>query len=131
MVGPEVIENYMTQMGLSFDAVAPRTWVVRDGDSSPEGLVIALNGPVIVFQVKLDDISPRCDRLRLFEELLRLNAAEMVHGAYGLEGSRIVATDTLQAENLDFNEFQASVDSLNMSILTHYRRLQPLFAATA
>jgi hypothetical protein len=81
----------------------------------------------VVFSVKLADIPDGCDRLRLYEELLKLNAREMLHGAYGLDGNSVVATDTLQAENLDFNEFQASVDALNLSLTAHYRRLAPLF----
>jgi hypothetical protein len=28
--------------------------------------------------------------------------------------------DSLQSENLDFNEFQASVEALSMAISTHY-----------
>jgi hypothetical protein len=47
----------------------------------------------------------------------------MLHGSYGLSGNAIVATDTLQGENLDFNEFQASVDALNLAITSHYKRL--------
>ena len=80
----------------------------------------------MLFHVKLMTIPADCDRLRLYEELLRLNATDMVHGAYGLEGNDVIATDTLQGENLDFNEFQASVDSLNLAITAHFRRLAPL-----
>jgi hypothetical protein len=44
----------------------------------------------------------------------------MIAGAYGLEGNAVVITDTLQSENLDYNEFQASVDALTMAISQHY-----------
>jgi hypothetical protein len=126
MATPDTIETYLTQMGVTYEAVRNDTWILRDPDAALEGMVIALNDPVVVFHVTLNDVPADCDRLRLYEELLGLNASEMVHGAYGLQGNRIVATDTLQAANLDFNEFQASVDALQMSIHTHYRRLLPL-----
>ena len=126
MVTSQDIEAYLIKMGISYDEIAKDTWMIRDNEDAVENLVVTLNDPVIVFHVKLMDIPAGCDRLPLFTELLRLNAAEMLHGAYGLEGNAVVATDTLQAENLDFNEFQASVDSLNLAITSHYRRLAPL-----
>jgi len=125
MVTSSDIEAYLIRMGVSYDELRKNTWMIRDNDDQVDNLVVTLNDPVIVFHVKLMELGSGCDRLRLYEELLRLNAAEMLHGAYGLEGNAIVATDTLQAENLDFNEFQASVDSLNLAITSHYRRLVP------
>jgi hypothetical protein len=125
MVNSQDIEGYLIKMGISYDEIAKNTWMIQDNEDSIENLVVTLNDPVIVFHVKLMDIPPGCDKLRLFEELLKLNATDMLHGAYGLEGNSVVAIDTLQAENLDFNEFQASVDSLNLAITTHYRRLAP------
>ncbi len=125
MVTASDIEGYLIRMGVSYDELAKDTWMIRDNDDALDNLVVTLNDPVIVFHVKLMEIPAGCDRLRLYEELLRLNATEMLHGAYGLEANAVVATDTLQAENLDFNEFQASVDALNLAITTHYRRLAP------
>ena len=125
MVTSSDIEGYLIQMGVTFAELRPNTWILRDNDDLMDHLVVTLNDPVVVFHVKVTEIPTTCDRLRLFEELLRLNASEMLHGAYGLEGSTIVATDTLQASNLDFNEFQASIDALNLAITAHYRRLAP------
>lgn len=128
MVTEQDIEGYLTKMGVTFQELGRKTWMIRDadGDDAVDNLVVTLNDPVIVFHVKLLDIPSDCDRLSLYEELLRLNASEMLHGAYGLAGNAIVATDTLQAENLDFNEFQASVDALNLCITTHYKQLSNL-----
>lgn len=123
MVTEQDIESYMIRMGISYRELGRKTWVLRDSEDLVESLVVSLNDPVIVFHVKLSDIPDACDRLQLYEELLRLNASEMLHGAYGLAGNAIVATDTLQGENLDFNEFQASVDALNLAITSHFKRL--------
>ena len=126
MIVGQDIEAYLIKMGVSYDELGRNTWMIRDNDLQIDNLVVTLNDPVVVFHVKLMTIPGTCDRLALFEELLRLNATEMLHGAYGLEGNDIVATDTLQAENLNFNEFQASVDALNLAITAHYRKLMPL-----
>ena len=123
MITEQEIESYMIRMGVTFRELGRATWVISDSEELAENLVVSLNDPVVVFHVKLSDIPSQCDRLHLYEELLRLNASEMLHGAYGLDGNAIIATDTLQAENLDFNEFQASVDALNLAITTHYKRL--------
>ena len=126
MVSGQDIEGYLIKMGVSYDEIGKNTWMIRDNELQLDNLVVTLNEPVVVFHVRLMTIPATCDRLALYEELLRLNATEMLHGAYGLESNDVVATDTLQAENLDFNEFQASVDALNLAITAHYRRLAPL-----
>lgn len=126
MITASDIEGYLIRMGVSFDEIGRHTWMIKDTEDHVDNLVVTLNEPVVLFHVKLTDIPDDCDRLRLFEELLRLNASEMLHGAYGLQDNAVVATDTLQAENMDFNEFQASVDALHISITSHYRRLAPL-----
>ena len=123
MITEQEIESYMIRIGVTFRELGRATWVISDSEELAENLVVSLNDPVVVFHVKLSDIPSQCDRLHLYEELLRLNASEMLHGAYGLDGNAIIATDTLHAENLDFNEFQASVDALNLAITTHYKRL--------
>jgi hypothetical protein len=57
--------------------------------------------------------------------LLELNARELVHGSYGIEGDHVVLTDTLELENVDFSEFEASFDSLSLALATHMSALAP------
>ena len=42
-----------------------------------------------------------------------------MHGSYGLEGDHVVLTDALELENLDFNEFEASFDSITLALASH------------
>lgn len=123
MITPEDIEGYLIRMGVPYEAIAPNTWMIHDEYEMVDNIIVSLNDPVVFFQVKLMEIPSDCDRLALYETLLNLNTTDMMHGAYGLDGNAVVATDTLQAENLDFNEFQASVDSLSLCISDHYRKL--------
>ncbi|MBA3318554.1 MAG: hypothetical protein H0T50_10745, partial [Gemmatimonadales bacterium] len=62
-------------------------------------------------------------RGELFRQLLELNARELVHGSYGLEGDHVVLTDTLDLENLDYNEFEASFDSITLAVASHLAEL--------
>jgi hypothetical protein len=56
--------------------------------------------------------------------LLELNATQMIHGAYGLEDDSVVLIDTLQSKNLDYNEFQATVEALSLAITQDYEKLK-------
>lgn len=122
MVTAADIENFLIQMGVPHEQLGDDTWMIHDEYEMIDNIVVKLNDPVVFFRVKLMDIPADCDRLKLFQTLLTLNTNDMLHGAYGLEGDAVVATDTLQAENLDFNEFQASVDSLSLCISDHYHK---------
>ena len=123
MTSASDIEGYLINMGISYEEIADSTWVLRDEQEHVDNIVVRLNDPVVLFRVKLMDIDPKSDRLSLYETLLRYNTTDMLHGAYGLEGDAVVATDTLQSENLDFNEFQASVDALSLCLTEHYDTL--------
>ena len=73
--------------------------------------------------VGVQPVVPLHHREDLYRTLLELNATEMMHGAYGIEGESIVISDALQLENLDFNEFAASVDDITLAVASHHSRL--------
>ncbi len=112
---------YLLKMELPYEEPREGTWVVTGLDGL-DNLVITLAGPVLVFRVKVMDI-PRGNREELFRTLLELNATEMMHGAYGIEGDSIVIMDALQVENLDYNEFAATVDDITLAVASHHGRL--------
>lgn len=116
------IESYMVGMGLDFQALEPGLWLVQDEGDSVENIVVSLIEPIVLFRVKLFDL-PGGEIRGLCRLLLELNASEMIHGAYGLEGTAVVMVDTLQSENLDLNEFQASIEAMSLSMLQHYPRI--------
>jgi hypothetical protein len=89
-------------------------------------VVVSFAPPVVVMRVRVMEL-PEGDapQLELFRRLLELNARELVHGSYGLEGDHVVLTDTLELENLDFSEFEASFDSITLAVATHLSALAP------
>lgn len=119
--GTEDIRSYLRKMDLRFDEAREGTFVVSGLDGIDK-IIITLAGPVLVFRVKVMDV-PRQNREDLFRTLLELNASEMMHGAYGVEGDAIVISDALQLENLDFNEFAASIDDITLAVASHHSRL--------
>lgn len=119
----EKIEAYLIEAEYPFEQVQEGMWLLHDEMDFIENIVVLYNDPVVTFRVKLME-APAQGRLELFRRLLELNATSMVAGAFGLEENAIVIVDTLQSENLDFNEFQASVDSIALAIREHYEELR-------
>jgi hypothetical protein len=118
----EDIEGYLLRLSQPFEELKKGLWVIHDEYDNIDNIVIHFAPPVIVFRVNLMKV-PEKNREDFFRKLLELNATEMLHGAYGIEGEKVVAMATLQTENLDYNEFQAAVDSLSMAIADHYKIL--------
>ncbi len=120
------IEAYLIQLNLPFEQIESGMWVIHDEFENIDNIVIYHTPPVIIFRVKLMNLGdvPQDRRFELFEQLLVLNTTDMIHGAYGLEDDNIVCVDSLQSENLDFNEFQASVEALSLAISSHYALLK-------
>jgi hypothetical protein len=119
MATRDEIEHYLIQTGHPFETLDTTTWVVRD----TANIVISYAAPLVIFRAKLMEL-PQHQREAFFRLLLELNASEMVHGAYGLEDESIVLIDTLQCENLDLNELQATLDAMLLAIGQGYQRLK-------
>lgn len=125
----EDIESYLIQLGIAYEEVGDGLWLTGAKEDA-ERIVIKYQPPVLVCRVNVMDL-PKEHREELFQTLLQLNASEMMHGAYGLEGGKIVISDGLQLENLDFNEFQATIDDITLAVADHYPRLAKFREAVA
>src|SRR5687768_12259739 len=109
---------------LTVTELEPHTWMARNLDGAE--VVVHYAPPVVILRVRVMELpaaEPR--RGELFRQLLELNARELVHGSYGLEGDHVVLTDALELENLDYNEFEASFVSITLSIASHLSTLAP------
>lgn len=126
----EDIESYLTRAEVPFEVVGDEgMWLVRDG-SLGENIAIQAAEPLLLFRVKVLELSEIGDRPALFEALLRLNASDLVHGSYGIADDSVVLTCTLQMENLDYNELQAVLDDFSLALANHYDHLAKLRTAT-
>jgi Tir chaperone family protein CesT len=112
------IEHYLIQMEYPFESIEPYMWVIRNTSN----VVVTYDPPLVVFRMKIMEI-PKERREDFFKLLLELNASNLIHGAYGIEGNNVVLIDTLQSEHLDFNEFQASLEALLLASTQDYQKL--------
>jgi hypothetical protein len=123
MVTREDVESYLHRMELDFEEVDDGMWVARTGPDGA-GLVVNHSPPVLVFRAKVLDVPKDKQRCaELFQRLLEMNASDLVHGAYAIEEGDVILTEALELENLDFNEFQATVDSIQMAMSAHVEEI--------
>lgn len=115
------VEHYMLRMGLQYEEVGDGVWILHDESDTIENIVVMFKPPIVVLRLKVM-VVPAGRREDLFRKLLELNS-EMLHGAFAVEGENVLLVDTLEVENLDYNEFQASLDSLSMAISQFYPAL--------
>ena len=127
MITREDIQSWLDRLdggGLTVTEIEPNLWLARTREDAE--VVVHFAPPVIILRVRvmeLPESEPR--RSELFRQLLEYNARELVHGSYGLEGDHVVLTDTLELENLDFSEFEASFDSITLALASHLATLAP------
>lgn len=122
MISRDRIESYLVKLSLTFQEAGSGTWVVRDAEKGLENLLVILSEPLVILRINVME-APPTGREKLFEELLRLNATDLVHGAYALDGKNIIIVDTLEADTLDLEEFEASIDAIGLALAQHYRTL--------
>jgi hypothetical protein len=127
MITREDIQSWLDRLdggGLTVAEIEPNLWLARTAEDAE--VVVHFAPPVVILRVRvmeLPESEPR--RSELFRQLLEYNARELVHGSYGLEGNHVVLTDTLELENLDFSEFEASFDSITLALASHLATLAP------
>jgi hypothetical protein len=127
MITREDIQSFLDRLdsgSLTVTEVETNLWIARTRDDAE--VVVHFAPPVVILRVRvmeLPESEPR--RSELFRQLLEYNARELVHGSYGLEGNHVVLTDTLELENLDFSEFEASFDSITLALASHLSALAP------
>ena len=126
----EDIESYLARAEVPYEVVGDDgLWLVHDS-SLGENIAIKAAGPLLLFRVKVLELTEVEDKAALYEELLCLNASDLVHGAYGVSEDAVVLTCTLQAENLDYNELQAVLDDFSLALANHYEKLTKYRVAT-
>jgi hypothetical protein len=116
------VESYMINLSLTFDEIGEKTWLINDEEKGLEQVIVVVEEPLVIIRVKVM-IIPQQNRAELFEELLRLNASDLVHGAYALENENVLLVDTLVHDSMDLEEFQASLDAIGLALAQHYPTL--------
>ena len=129
MVTREDVEAFLDRLdveGATHSEIRPGMWIVRPGGELDADVVVHYSPPVLLLRMKVMDL-PKDERAlaTLTRRLLQLNASELVHGSYGIEGDAVVLTEALELEHLDYEEFLASYESMTLALASHLRELAP------
>ncbi len=126
MVTREDLEGYLIRLDADFEEVDDGMFLVRT-ENGGAPIVVHHSDPVLVVRMKVMDLPTDSGGLGdLYETLLRLNATDVIHGAYGIEEGELILSDTLQLGNLDFEELRASLESVQLAASSHLSRIRDL-----
>lgn len=114
----ELVKSYLHEISLPIVGEEPgeEIVIVDDDDNGIKNLIIDCEDPIVILeQVIMKVPSPPVQGL--FKRLLQMNR-QLVHGAFVLDdaGETIIFRDTLQLENLDRNELEASIQALSLAL---------------
>jgi CesT_Tir_1 len=127
MVTKEEIEGFLDRLGVdgaSHSEVEPGLWVVKPGGAQDFDVVVHYSPPVLLLRVKVMTLPKQNGTLAtLSRRLLELNASDLLHGSYGIQGDSVVLTEALELEHLDYDEFLASYESMTLALASHMREL--------
>ena len=81
-------------------------------------MIICVASPIVIFEQFIFEIKEQGDHV--YKSLLQKNR-DIIHGAFVLDdsGRKVIFRDSLQVENLDQNEFEATINSLSV-LLSEY-----------
>lgn len=115
----EKLEGYFIELSVPYEAKDDGLWIVNDEDKGVENLIVTADDQLVTLTVNVMKV-PSSNKEEFFETLLKLNATDMIHGAYGIEGNEVLLIDTLEGSTMDLEEIQASLDAVSLALSQHY-----------
>lgn len=113
----EDVENYLLQLDRRFENDGG-TFLLTTSGSTP--IAIRVAPPVVAVRVLIGPIpEDAAHKAAVFEKLLRYNASDLMHIAYGIDGGEIVLSSALELENLDLNELEAVLSDIDLALARH------------
>lgn len=126
MVTPEILDGFLGRLaseGVTYEEIEPGLWKVHPGGALDLTVVVHHSPPVVVLRVKVMELPKNGQADKLCRRLLELNATDLLHGSYGIQGDEVVLTEALELSHLDYEEFLASFESITLSLAGHLREL--------
>jgi len=116
----QMVKNYLTDLNyeISFENKEEGIMVIQKESNGVRNLILGVATPILILEQFIFKINNQSEMI--FKSLLQKNR-DIIHGAFVLEetGEKVIFRDTLQLENLDLNELEASLNSLGL-LLSEY-----------
>lgn len=120
----ELVEKFIHDLEYTIVHRSEETgvFVIENPLDGIRNLIVGIAPPVILFEQYLFTITK--DNEEMFKALLMKNR-DMIHGAFAIteDGKKVIFRYTLQIHNLDFNEFEAAINSLSLLMSEYYEQL--------
>ena len=114
------VKNYLLELDITIllENEADGVLVVESEEDGIKNLVLGIADPLLIVEQFL--VETKRPTAHDYKHLLQKNR-DLVHGAFVIDeaGSKVIFRDTLQLENLDLNELEATFNSLSL-LLNEY-----------
>ena len=114
------IKNYLLELeyNITTEDKEDEVFVIENENEGIKNMVLVVADPILIIEQQLIEL--KSEDNDVFKQLLIKNR-DIIHGALVLDetGKKVIFRDTLQLENLDQNELEASIDSLSL-LLSEY-----------
>jgi hypothetical protein len=112
------VKDYLLELGYQISKEIPeeQIFIISNEDNAVNNMVLDCEDNLLVIEQKLVDVA--VDSTELWKLLLQANR-RLVYGAYVLDetAKHLIFRDTLELENLDKNELEASLNSLALGLV--------------
>ena len=114
------IKNYLMQLDFNivYENASDGILMISNESDGIKNLILGIAPPILIMEQHIFNIKNRNEEV--FKKLLQKNR-DIIHGAFVLDetGQKVIFRETLQVENLDLNELEASLNSLSL-LLSEY-----------
>ena len=114
------VKEYLAELGYAIVSEDPgeEIVVINDEEASIANMILDCEETILIIEQVIFKVNQGSEQL--YKRLLQLNR-DFIHGAFVLdeEGGLVLYRDTVQLENLDLNELEASINSLGLFLAEH------------
>lgn len=117
------VKEYLLELEYNIlsEDLGEELFVVEKEESGISQLIIDCEEPILIIEYPMFKIKKGGEEL--YKELLMKNR-DIIHGAFALsDDNTLIFRDTLQLENLDLNELDGSLESLELLLAEYGDRI--------
>lgn len=115
-----IIKSYLLELNFNITKEDSENgiFVIEKENEGIKNLIIGVANPILIIEQFIFNVNNPSEVV--FKSLLQKNR-DIIHGAFVLNetAEKVIFRDTLQIENLDINELEASLNSLSL-LLSEY-----------
>jgi len=109
------VKNYLLELEYNIvsESETEELVVIENAEAGIQNLIVDCEDSILVIELHLFDL--KNGKADTYKRFLQMNR-EIIHGAISIDdtGEKIIFRDTLQLENLDLNELQGTLNSIEV-----------------